>query len=152
MARSVSSKPGPDVPVTAGPPAPVDVDERVDSPAGGDVQAVTADAPAPVDERVAGDDNPAAGAVPVVDVAAPVVDLDELAGLARQRVLDAEAALALAREQAGARLPGGGYVIATERLYVPGGARAHNPGDRVPVGNVEANGWQAQVRPPADGE
>lgn len=44
------------------------------------------------------------------------------------------------------------YVIATERLYVYGGARAHNPGDRVPAGNVERNGWADLVREPLPGE
>jgi hypothetical protein len=49
-------------------------------------------------------------------------------------------------------LPAAGYVIATARLHTAGGARAHNPGDRVPVGNVDRNGWQDLVRPPAPGE
>lgn len=71
---------------------------------------------------------------------------------ARQRIRDAEEQLERARGDAAAQLPGGGYMIATERLFVAGGARAHNAGDRVPVGNVERNGWQGQVREPVDGE
>ncbi|MEV0805732.1 hypothetical protein [Micromonospora sp. NPDC050200] len=71
---------------------------------------------------------------------------------AAQRVVDAQAALEAARAAAAAQLPGAAHVIATEALYVPGGARAHLPGDRVPVGNVARNGWEHGVRPPRDGE
>jgi hypothetical protein len=46
----------------------------------------------------------------------------------------------------------GGYAIALANLRVPGGARAHRPGDRVPAGNIERNGWQELVRAPLDGE
>lgn len=36
------------------------------------------------------------------------------------------------------------YVVATEPLFV-GDVRAHNPGDLVPVANVEPNGWEDGV-------
>ncbi|MGC5664928.1 hypothetical protein ACN261_31560 [Micromonospora sp. WMMD723] len=71
---------------------------------------------------------------------------------AAQRVVDAQAALDAAREDAAARLPGAGYVIATQALHVAGGARAHLAGDRVPVGNVVRNGWEHLVRSPVDDE
>lgn len=96
----------------------------------------------------------AADTTPAGDAAAP--DAGRLVARAeqkaRQRVRDAQTALNAARQAAAGHLPGGGYVIATEPLYVAGGARAHNPGDRVPVGNVDRNGWPGKVRPPDAGE
>lgn len=71
---------------------------------------------------------------------------------AADRVRAAQAELDAAREAAAAGLPGGGYVIATAALHVAGGARAHLPGDRVPVGNVTRNGWEHLVRPAGPGE
>lgn len=82
----------------------------------------------------------------------PVQAGDPAAEQAARRVRDAERELAAARDAAATRLPDGGYVIATEALYVPGGARAHRRGDRVPSGNVARNGWHGKVRPPGDGE
>jgi hypothetical protein len=126
--------------VTEPAPAPDDDQaQRVDEPApepatapdGGPVQRVDEPDTQPVDAPASGDS-----------------DDDQVA----RRVADAEAELAAARAQAAARLPGGGYVIATTALYVHGGARAHNAGDRVPVGNVVPNGWEILVRPPNDGE
>ena len=42
------------------------------------------------------------------------------------------------------------YYIAVEPLYIGGSqfARAHSPGDRVPVDHVETYGWQDSVRLP----
>ncbi|AYF31106.1 hypothetical protein CSH63_27435 [Micromonospora tulbaghiae] len=99
--------------------------------------------PAPEQPAVTEQPGPELAAVPE-----PAADESDVL----RRVADAQAALDAAREAAAARLPGAGYVIATEALYVAGGARAHRPGDRVPVGNVVPNGWEHQVRPPADGE
>lgn len=42
------------------------------------------------------------------------------------------------------------YYIATAPLFIDGNqfARAHNPGDRVPVDHVDRYGWADKVRPP----
>lgn len=110
--------------------------------------------PATGDTAAAEPDSADAAAV-TADTATEIPDTADAATeggeAALQRVRAAQQELAAARTQAAVQLPGG-YVIATERLYVEGGARAHNAGDRVPVGNVERNGWQDKVRPPADGE
>ncbi|MFG3709213.1 hypothetical protein ACGF7U_31405 [Micromonospora sp. NPDC047670] len=103
-------------------------------------------------------EHPHAGPAVLTTQASPADGVDEPAGdvdehdQAQRRVVDAQAALDAARAAAAAQLPGAGYVIATEALYLAGGARAHLPGDRVPVGNVARNGWEHGVRPPGDGE
>ncbi|MFI6162242.1 hypothetical protein ACIA59_20150 [Micromonospora haikouensis] len=103
-------------------------------------------------------EHPHAGPAVLAAQASPADGVDEPAGdvdehdQAQRRVVDAQAALDAARAAAAAQLPGAGYVIATEALYLAGGARAHRPGGRVPVGNVEPNGWHGLVRPPEPGE